>query len=141
MSCLFDLKSPERKHSANRLLLSLVVPVYEPPALLNVTNSTSDSFSIRWKPYSGDGTLIGYRVIVLRQSLRKRLVKREATPPTGYLLMNFSLPANVTSIEIGNLSASTKFCVRIGAILSESNDDMSECVYIYTKRGESNVIN
>ena len=141
MSYLFDLKSPERKHSANRLLLSLVVPVYDPPPLLNVTNSTSDSFSIRWKPYSGDGTLIGYRVIVLRQSLRKRLMKREATPPIGDVLMNFSLPANVTSIEIGNLSASTKFCVRIGAILFESNDDMSECVYIYTKQGESNVIN
>ena len=141
MSCLFDLKSPERKHSANRLLFSLVVPVYEPPALLNVTNSTSDSFSIRWRPYSGDGTLIGYRVIVLRQSLRKRLVKREATPPTGDVVMNFSLPANVTSIEIGNLSAFTKFCVRIGAILFESNDVMSECVYIYTKKGESNVIN
>lgn len=141
MSCLFDLKSPERKHSANRLLLSLVVPVYDPPALLNVTNSTSDSFSIRWKPYSGEGTLIGYRVVVLKQSLRKRLVKREATPPTGDVVMNFSLPANVTSIEIGNLSASTKFCVRLGAILFESNDDMSECVYIYTKRGESNVIN
>ena len=119
----------------------MVVLVYQPPALLNVTNTTSDSFSIQWKPYSGNGTLIGYRVIVLRQSLRKRLAKREATPPTGDVVTNFSLPANVTSIEIGNLSASTKFCVRIGAILFESNDDMSECVYIYTEQGESNVIN
>ena len=63
-------------------------------------------------------------------------MKREAITPTGEVVMNFSLPANVTSIEVGNLSASTKFCVRIGAILLESNEDMSECVYFYTKQGE-----
>lgn len=136
MSCSLHLKSPKREHSANRLLLSFVVLVYKPQAFLNVTNSTSNSFSIRWKPYSGEGTLIGYRVIVLKQSLRRRLVKREAITPTGEVVMNFSLPANVTSIEVGNLSASTKFCVRIGAILLESNEDMSECVYFYTEQGE-----
>lgn len=89
---------------------------------------------IGWSPYSGNATLLGYRVLVLEQGRRKTRKKREISQLEGELIRNFTVGPNTTAVEIQNLTASFKFCVRINVITEENgNGKLSECFYVYTE--------
>ena len=54
--------------------------------------------------------------------------------PEGDLLRNFTVGPEITAVEIGNLSAFTKFCIRISVITDELGDGrLSNCFYFYTE--------
>lgn len=107
-------------------------PKLDPPPNLTAVNSSSSSLVIRWKPYVGEATLLGYRVLVLDQGRREHRAKRALTILHGELIKNFSVGANVTMVEIGNLSTFSKYCIRIGVIAVEGNGELSNCSYFYT---------
>lgn len=76
-------------------------------------------------------------MFVLSLGPRGHRLKRATTQLNGELIKNFTVDPNATSIEIGNLSAFSKYCVRIGLILVEGNGELSKCVYFYTKKSKS----
>jgi len=90
--------------------------------------------SIGWSPYSGNATLLGYRVLVLDQGRRETRKKREISQLEGELIRNFTVGPTATAVEIEYLSAFSKFCVRIHVITEENgNGKLSECFYVYTE--------
>ena len=101
-----------------------------------ITLKTSpNSVAVQWKPYTGRFNLVAYRVLVLRMRAGKSRKIRSTSNMAGELLRNFTVGPNVTSFEIGNLSAFTKYCVRIGAITLESGDEsLSDCYYLSTEK-------
>lgn len=108
-----------------------------PPSNLTAKNPTSFSFVLQWSPYSGNATLLGYRVLVLDQGRKDHRAKRDISQLEGKLIKNFIVGANVTEVEIGNLSAFTKYCVRIGLIVKEGDGRLSDCLYLYTDGSKS----
>lgn len=109
----------------------------KPPTNLTAMDSSSSSFTISWSPYSGEATVLGYRVLVLNQGPRERRVKRAIAQLDGELIRNFTVAANVTSVEIGNLSAFAKYCVRLSLIAQERSGELSDCYYLYTEESKS----
>lgn len=96
--------------------------------------ASSSSVVIGWSPYSGNATLLGYRVLVLDQGRRGSRKKRAISQLEGELIRNFTVGPNTTAVEIENLSAFSKYCIRILVITEENgNGKLSECVYFYTK--------
>ena len=102
-----------------------------------VKKKNSSSFVIHWRPYSGKATLLGYRVLVLSLGPRGHRLKRATTQLNGELIHNFTVNTNVTSFGIGNLSAFSKYCVRIGLIVVEGNGGLSKCFYFDTEGSKS----
>ena len=97
-------------------------------------NTSSSSVVIGWTSYSGSATLLGYRVLVLEQGRRETRKKRSVSQLEGELIRNFTVGPNATAVEIQNLSAFSKFCVRIQVITEENgNGKLSECFYVYTE--------
>ena len=97
-------------------------------------NASSSSVVIGWSPYSGNATLLGYRVLVLEQGRREIRKKRSLSQVEGELIRNFTLGPNTTTVEIQNLAAFSKFCVRIRVITEENgNGKLSECFNVYTE--------
>lgn len=92
------------------------------------------SMAIQWSPYSGNNTLLGYRVLLLNQGRRENRKKREISQLEGELIRNFTVGPNLTAVEIENLSAFTKYCIRISVITEESGDGrLSNCFYFFTE--------
>ena len=116
-------------------------PILDQPSNLTTVKSSPNSLAVQWKPYTGNNTLVAYRVLVLHMRAWKsgKSRKRRSIPDKeGELLRNFTVGPNVTAFEIGNLSASTGYCIRIGAITEELGEEsLSDCYYLYTeKRGK-----
>lgn len=98
-------------------------------------NTSSSSVVIGWSPYSGNATLLGYRVLVLEQGRRETRKKRSLLQLEGEVIRNLTVGPNTTAVEIQNLSAFSKFCVRIVVITEEhGNGKLSECFYVYTEQ-------
>ena len=97
-------------------------------------NSSSSSVVVGWSPYSGNATLLGYRVLVLEQGRRKTRKKRSLSQLEGELIRNFTVGPNTTAVEVQNLSSFSKFCVRIRVITEENgNGKLRECFYVFTE--------
>ncbi|RMX54060.1 hypothetical protein pdam_00013141, partial [Pocillopora damicornis] len=113
-------------------------PILDQPSNLTTVKSSPNSLAVQWKPYAGNNTLVAYRVLVLRMRAWKsgKSRKRRSIPDKeGELLRNFTVGPNVTAFEIGNLSASTGYCIRIGAITEELGEEsLSDCYYLYTEK-------
>ena len=66
-----------------------------------------------------------------RESRKKRAIPQLEQ---GELIRNFTVGPNITAVEIENLSAFTKYCVRISVITVEAGDGrLSDCFYFYTE--------
>ena len=116
-------------------------PILDQPSNLTTVKSSPNSLAVQWKPYTGNNTLVAYRVLVLRMRAwksGKSRNRRSILDIEGELLRNFTVGPDVTAFEIGNLSASTGYCIRIGAITEELGEEsLSDCYYLYTeKRGK-----
>lgn len=106
---------------------------FEPPSKVTKRDTSSSSVEIGWSPYSGEATLLGYRVLVLEQGRRETRKKRSLSQLEGELIRNFTVGPNTTAVEIQNLSAFSAFCVRVNVITKENgNGRLSECFYVYT---------
>ena len=73
-------------------------------------------------------------MLVLEQGRRGTRKKREISQLEGELIRNFTVGPNTTAVEIQNLAAFSKFCVRIYVVTEENgNGELSECSYVYTE--------
>ena len=73
-------------------------------------------------------------MLVLNQGQRQSRKKREISPMEGELIRNFTVSPNITSVEIENLSAFTKYCIQIRVITEEKGvGRLSDCFYFYTE--------
>ncbi|KAL9950408.1 hypothetical protein ACROYT_G042896 [Oculina patagonica] len=106
----------------------------DPPSNVTTINTTSTSVAIHWTPYSGNNTLLGYRVLVLNQGRRESRKKREISQLEGELIRNFTVGPNLTAVEIENLTAFSKYCIRVSVITEEAGGGrLSNCFYFYTE--------
>ena len=122
-------------HFRPNCIFTLYSSDFEPPSDVTKRNSSSTSVVIGWSSYSGKATLLGYRVLVLEQGHRETRKRREISQLEGKLIRNFTVGPNTTAVEIQNLTASSKFCVRVNVITEENgNGNLSECFYVYTEK-------
>ncbi|XP_022783114.1 uncharacterized protein LOC111323926 isoform X1 [Stylophora pistillata] len=141
-TCVSPCNCSESSYQQNRSCISQGCPdspdsTLEQPSNMITLKTSPSSVAVQWKPYTGRFHLVAYRVLVLRMRAGKSRKIRSTSNMAGELLRNFTVGPNVTSCEIGNLSAFTKYCVRIGAITLESGDEsLSDCYYLSTEKEE-----
>ncbi|XP_022783117.1 uncharacterized protein LOC111323926 isoform X4 [Stylophora pistillata] len=139
-TCVSPCNCSESSYQQNRSCISQGCPdspdsTLEQPSNMITLKTSPSSVAVQWKPYTGRFHLVAYRVLVLRMRAGKSRKIRSTSNMAGELLRNFTVGPNVTSCEIGNLSAFTKYCVRIGAITLESGDEsLSDCYYLSTEK-------
>ena len=99
-------------------ILFLFLSELQPPSNVTMIDSTPISFAIQWSSYTGNATLLGYRVLVLRD---------------GNLEKNLTVDSKTTSVNIQDLAVLTEYCVRIRLIAEQANGNLSDCFNFTTK--------
>ncbi len=78
--------------------------------------------------------------MVLNQGRRESRKKREISQLDGELIRNFTVGPNLTAVEIENLAAFSKYCIRVSVIMEEAGDGrLSNCFYFYTEEDSKSV--
>ena len=96
---------------------TLFLPGLDPPSNITKVDSTPVSFAIRWSPYTGTATLLGYQLLVLWEGD----VKKDVT-----------VAPNTTSITVKELAVLTEYCVQIRLIATMAVGKLSDCFFVST---------
>lgn len=101
------------------------LPGLDPPSNITKIDSTPVSFTIRWSAYTGNATLLGYQLLVLRQGD----VKRDIT-----------VAPNITLVTIEKLAMLTEYCVQIRLIATAAEGNLSDCFFVSTDEFNGKVL-